>query len=263
MRKAHGEKDQLKQQLAQIQAKIPSPEFMEKSNEFHRLLNNFETAAKAGMTQRAVDELLNGMLAPDLINGWLQRKLQHNSQLLNMSEYDKQAYLAQFNEKEALDEDRYQVALDKAEIAKERAGREGTAQQLQQAQAEAAVQPAYQKHSFGEKFPRFDKMLWEETVSQLTQLEESGTELTKQVIDNTFAGVRKSIEQEYSVHGRNAAAQAVATQKDAAMTGILGAIQNGQAQVDPTKGIQDAMKSGNTKSAWLQRLKLGQQQQRR
>lgn len=230
MRKAFAERDAANKELAALRESAPNPEFLELATNVDRLNKRFTAAVETGNVRKGVDMVLEELFSPEIVNQWLQHKLQHHSTLLSLSDAEKEQYLKQFSERDAFEQEKLQVALAKAEIEGERNARVTAEQRAEQKAAEALVTPSYRKHSFGEKHPKLDKLLWQEAMPLLKQHVENGNELSQEAVDSIFKGVRDSIAAEHSALGQKAAADAVTAQKTSAMSSISEAVRGGAGQ---------------------------------
>jgi hypothetical protein len=230
MRKAFAERDAAQKELASLRESAPDPEFMELATNVDKLNKRFTAAVNTGNVRKGVDMVLEELFSPEIVNQWLQHKLQHHSTLLSLSDSEKEQYLKQFSERDAFEQEKLQVALAKAEIEGERNARVTAEQRAEQKAAEALVTPAYRKHSFGDKHPKLDKLLWQEAIPLLKQHVEAGNVLTDADADAIFKGVRQSIAAEHSALGQKAAADAVTAQKESAMSSISEAVRGGAGQ---------------------------------
>jgi hypothetical protein len=171
---------------------------------------------------------------------------------MGADEEQKQKYLATFQERDSLEDEKYQVALDKAMIEADKNARQTAEERAHAAEAQALIMPSYEKYSFKGK-PRLNKLLWEESRTAFIEHLNAGNELTKEHVDSVIKGIRASIEEEHNIQATETVNSTIKSKKDEAMTSILTSAQGvgGQKSEDPMSYLQ----KGNPLQSFLSRMK--------
>jgi len=233
MRKFQVERDQLKAQVQQLSGEKLGDEDKASLATFKKLLGGFTTASEKGMSAAGVDYVMNEMFSAETLNTWLQKKLQHHSHLLNLDPAQKEAYLAQYRDREAFDQEKLRVALERQEIDQFRTERTTLEQRTTQAELTSVLTPSWRENAF--KLPSkrmndaLNKELWNSAKEEIKTMISNGQELTSEAVAQVFAGIRADIESGMNLDSKQKVAKAVDEKKQEAMTGLSQAVNQGQA----------------------------------
>lgn len=246
MRSFQAERDKLKQELTQHEANSPA---VENGKRFGEIERKYMAAMKHALGEdgsvrnpralvAGVDHILGEIVPAEVLNNWLNHKLQMNLHVMNLSPEQREQFMSEYQDRQAIEQQRIQLELDRSEID----GFKSEAAQAKEAQAretlKATITPIRQKYSFSNtiKDPRtaafLDKQLWFEAKAQMKQVLDQGQELSPAAVENIFKGIKNELTLGQQGAAREAVTSEVAKQKDSAMSGILDAATSGAAPRD-------------------------------
>lgn len=254
MRKAFAERDAFKKQVAEYEASKPPQEQTERFDMFNKLVDQYTVGIKQGNVHAAVDSFIRNVVGEKELLAWKQRQLERHSYMLTATPEERQRMEAEWSDRDALEADKYQVAIERAEIerTKQQAAQAIEAKEL--AEVNSMIMPAYQKVLFKDK-PKLNAMIWEDARKAMTEHIEAGNELTKEFAAQAFKAARASIEAEFNMTASQEVAKVVAAKKEEAMTSINAAVQAKESSRQPSEDPLELMKQGRLAAAFRARFK--------
>lgn len=244
MRKFQTERDQLKQQLQELQAKVPDSETDEGFKIFANAMKMFKVADNRGLTTAGVETVLKELFPTEVLNEWLQKKLQHHSHLMTLSPEQRAAYAQQFNEREEWEQEKIRVALEKEEIDQYKTERESLNTRTIKAELESLVTPGFRENAFklaNKKLEQaLNQQLWTAAQAQIKEMIRTQQPLSGDSVSTIFATLKAELEDGMNLEADAKVRQNVENKKTQAMTGLSQAVSSG-AQV---KSISDTIASG-------------------
>lgn len=266
MRLFQKERDQLKIKLQEHEANSPA---VEQGKAFGEVQRKYNAAMKHALGEdgavrnaralvAGVDVFMNDMLPPEVLNQWLNHKLQMNMHVMNLSPEQRDTFNRDYQDRQDVEQQRIQVELERGEIDQFKSAKVEAEERAEREQLKAVITPIRQKHSFSNtiKDPRtaafLDKQLWFEAKAQMKQALDQGLTLDEATTEKIFSSIKNELTLGQQGAAKEAVTQEVRRAKDGAMSGILDAATSGAA---PTDDIEDLYKKG-AKSADIFRARI-------
>lgn len=254
MRKAFSERDAFKKQVAEFEANKPDAALMDHASKFASLVDAYTVGLKTGNVFTAVDNFIRNTIGENELLTWQKRKLERHSYMLTASQEERERMEREWADRDAVEADKYQVAIERAELDKIKNEASTAKERAEAAEVNAMIMPAYQKVLYKDK-PKLNAMIWEDARKAMRDHIEAGNELTKDFAAQAFKAARAQLDAEFGMAAEAKVAEVIAAKKNDAMTSIAAAVQSKEKPRNSAEDPAELMKQGKTTAAFLARLR--------